>query len=205
VIASIKIPTKLSEINLKQYRDYVLLDEKDERKYLLQVINIFANGDLEHVEKFSINKLRKPLQKLLSLLNNETNKFEAIIDVDGIEYGFHPQLNELTVGEMADLEKFIELGLWENMHKILAVLYRRVVSKYSNLYQIEQYNGVERTADLFLAKFPVNYLHGALVFFLTIEREFILHTKIYSKQETTSKPSKQVPKQRGGGITLSKP
>ena len=53
------------------------------------------------------------------------------------EYGFHPQLDDLTLGEYIDLDTFI--GDWENIEKAMAVLYRPVVNKLKDKYTIEEY------------------------------------------------------------------
>jgi len=53
------------------------------------------------------------------------------------EYGFHPQLDDLTLGEYIDLDTFI--GDWENIEKAMSVLYRPVVNKLKEKYIIEEY------------------------------------------------------------------
>jgi hypothetical protein len=63
--------------------------------------------------------------------------------LNNINYGFHPQLDDLTLGEYIDLDTFI--GDWENIEKAMAVLYRPVVNKIKDKYTIEEYKvGVDQ-------------------------------------------------------------
>ena len=57
--------------------------------------------------------------------------------LNNINYGFHPQLDDLTLGEYIDLDTFI--GDWENIEKAMSVLYRPVVNKIKDKYTIEEY------------------------------------------------------------------
>ena len=54
------------------------------------------------------------------------------------EYGFHPQLDDLTLGEYIDLDSFI--GDWDNMEKAMNVLYRPIIVKLKDKYTIDNYN-----------------------------------------------------------------
>ena len=52
------VPETLSEITLKQYQDFILLDkEMDEDAYLMAIAKIFVRGDLVHIEKLPLKKL----------------------------------------------------------------------------------------------------------------------------------------------------
>ena len=53
------------------------------------------------------------------------------------EYGFHPELDELTLGEYIDLDNHI--GDWDNIEKAMNVLYRPILVKSKERYAIEEY------------------------------------------------------------------
>ena len=49
----------------------------------------------------------------------------------------------MTFGEYTDLDSYI--GDWDNMHKVMAVLYRPITKKgLNNTYEIEKYNEIGR-------------------------------------------------------------
>ena len=58
--------------------------------------------------------------------------------LDGVEYGFIPDLNELSFGEYIDLDTY--LGDWENIHTAMNVLYRPINSKKGDRYTIQEYD-----------------------------------------------------------------
>ena len=183
--AKITIPTSLSEIKLREYQRFMLIKEKeDDKDFMLEVIRTFAKGDLDSVEKFPMARIEEIYLSILTLLQSEENALKRIININGVEYGFHPDLQELTIGEFADIEENIKQGYVENIHKILAVLYRPVTRKYGELYGIEPYNGTGKRPDIFLDHFFVDALHGVFVFFSIIENESMMNIlSSLSKQE----------------------
>lgn len=166
------IPSSLDEISLKQLRDFALLNEKDELKYFRAVANIFCSGDVDHLEKFPIKRLKETFDKLIQLIAESRLNLIKHITIDGVVYSFHPKLEDATMGEIADLAEYSK-DKWNNIHKILAVLYRPRVQKVGKLYRIESYNGVGKRAELFLEKFPAKAALGADAFFLTISLELL--------------------------------
>ena len=59
----------------------------------------------------------------------------------GVEYGFIPVLDDMTLGEYVDLdENFTD---WDKMHKAMSVLFRPIKLKKGDRYQIEEYDGMD--------------------------------------------------------------
>ena len=179
----LSIPTSLSEITLKQYRDFMLLNEEDEVKYFKSVANIFCTGNLEHIDKFPQKELKKAFENFIQLLTNQESKLILQFTIDKVKYGFIPKISDITVGELADIETYIEKGFWQNIHKILAVLYRPINQEFKGLYNIESYTGTGTRADLFLHKFPIEVLNGCLVFFWIIEKQLTKHLILSSAEK----------------------
>jgi hypothetical protein len=74
---------------------------------------------------------------IISKLFEEKPDLVTRFKLNNVDYGFHPQLDDLTLGEYIDLDSF--LGDWENMEKAMNVLYRPVIVKLKNKYNIEDY------------------------------------------------------------------
>jgi hypothetical protein len=70
-----------------------------------------------HDSEFIVNTLTDMFDKKPALVKSFT--------LNNVSYGFHPQLDDLTLGEYIDLDTYI--GDWENIEKAMAVLYRPVV------------------------------------------------------------------------------
>jgi hypothetical protein len=104
-----------------------------------------------------------------------------------VEFGFMPNLSEMTLGEYVDLESYI--SDWEQMHKALAVMYRPIVAGRGDFYEIEEYEGSAKYADI-MKDAPMNVATGAMVFFYSLGKE-LLKTTLRSLQEDLQKDPQQ--------------
>jgi len=134
----ITIPTDLSEITLRQYKHFLKIQKsQDDENFLsAKIIEIFCKVKLEDVMQIKFNDSEYIVNTLTEMFDQKPNlvtKFK----LNNKEYGFHPQLDDLTLGEYIDLDTFI--GDWENIEKAMAVLYRPVVNKLKDKYTIEEY------------------------------------------------------------------
>lgn len=185
--AKLIIPDELNEITLEQYIAFLRLNP-DEKDYHIKVIQTLCGGDVEHIKKFPLKIIKEAAEQLEKVIKATNQKKVNIIKIDGTEYGLHPNMAELTVAEFADLETYGE-EFWDNLHKILAVLYRPIEQKSFNLYRIEPYNGTENRPEIFLKKFPLVALQGFLVFFSTIVNELASNSSHFLKALQSLKQS----------------
>ena len=58
--------------------------------------------------------------------------------MNGKNYGFHPDLQDMTLGEYIDVDTFI--GDWSNIHTAMNVLYRPIKQRTGGKYLIEDYD-----------------------------------------------------------------
>ena len=135
---NITIPTDLSEITLRQYKHFLKIQKavEDEGFLNAKIIEIFCNMKLDEVMRLKFNDTELIVKTLTEMFEQKPNLVTSF-KLDKINYGFHPQLDDLTLGEYIDLDTFI--GDWENIEKAMAVLYRPVVNKIKEKYIIEEY------------------------------------------------------------------
>jgi hypothetical protein len=136
---NLDIPTRLSEITLRQYKKYleVLKDNEGDRFLDAKMIQIFCGAKLDEVMRLHI----KDSEQILNIISELFNQKPALVSkfkLGKIEYGFHPELDELTLGEYIDLDSYI--SDWDNMERAMNVLYRPVIVKLKDKYSIEDYN-----------------------------------------------------------------
>ena len=134
----IKIPTSLKDITLRQYKRFLKIQEnvKEERFLNAKMIEIFCNVKLEKVMLLKL-KDAEEISGILSKLFNEKPSLVSKFKLNGVNYGFHPQLDDLSLGEYIDLDNFI--GDWDNIEKAMNVLYRPILVKLKEKYSIEDY------------------------------------------------------------------
>ena len=134
----ITIPTSLKDITLRQYKRFLKVQKEIDNDLALnsKMIEIFCNIKLEKVMLLKLNDTNQIIEMITKTFEQKpslVSKFK----LNGIEYGFHPQLDDLTLGEYIDLDNFI--GDWDNMEKAMNVLYRPVIVKLKEKYSIEEY------------------------------------------------------------------
>jgi hypothetical protein len=135
---TIKIPSTLNEITLRQYKKFLEISKinQDQRFLNAKMIEIFCGVNLEEVMRLNLRDSEEIVglvSKLFDLKPQLVKKFK----IDKTEYGFHPELDELTLGEYIDLDNFI--SDWDNMEKAMNVLYRPILVKLKDKYSIEDY------------------------------------------------------------------
>tara|TARA_Y100000389_G_scaffold45662_1_gene40526 strand:- start:1120 stop:1782 length:663 start_codon:yes stop_codon:yes gene_type:complete len=177
----INVPDSLSEIKLEQYRKFQALntDENSESPFLLQkMIEIFCNLNLKEVATIkykSVQVIVEHLNKVFSVKTDLKNTFK----LKGVEYGFIPVLDDMSLGEYIDLDNYI--GDWNNMHKAMNVLFRPIENKRGGKYNIIEY-GKQDNSEV-LKDMPLDIVLGAMVFFYHLNNELLTITLSYLEEE----------------------
>ena len=186
---NIKKDGKQNTYNLINSWDDVTLDKwaklidsksKSKTKEALDTISLLSDIPRKLVKELSINDVSNILNRVAALQNKASSRLKRIIKVDDVEYGFHPDLSEITLGEYADIETYIQNGMEKNLSKLMAVLYRPVVEKNGKYYSIEKYNGsgVRMRSEKF-KKMKAADVNSSLVFFWTLGNELSTILPLY--------------------------
>ena len=133
------IPTSLKDITLRDYKKFLDAEKenKDDRFLNAKLIHIFCKISLEKVMLLEL-KDAEDIVKTISDMFNEKPALVKKFKIGKTEYGFHPELDSLTLGEYIDLDTFI--GDWNNMEKAMNVLYRPILVTVKERYSIDEYN-----------------------------------------------------------------
>ena len=116
---------------------------------------------------------------------SETPKFVPTFKIKDLEFGFIPDLQNISFGEYVDLEE--NLKSWDTYHKAMAVMYRPIKLKVKDGYEIMEYKGSAEFADLM--KFaPLGVTLSSSVFFWNLGSELLQSTIHYLEQEITKNP-----------------
>jgi hypothetical protein len=183
------IPTDLSEITLGQLQALTKLEgsELNSIEMQKQTIELLTDVERATIDLFKLTDLNDVYGKLLSLSKRSDN-LTQFVTIEGVKYGFHPNLSEISTGEFADLDTLCQ-DFNENLHLIMSILYRKVTIEKHGKYQIEPYDGdVEIRARLFKKQMPANVVNGALVFFWTIGSDYLSDSlsSLVEEQQTKS-------------------
>jgi hypothetical protein len=180
----ISVPTELNEIKLSQYQAFLkIAKDNDDMEFLNQkMVQTFCNIDLKDVAEIKYKDVLQITASLGKMFDVKSHRFINRFKLGGVEFGFIPDLDEMTFGEYTDLDSYI--GDWENMHKAMAVLFRPITKKgLNNTYEIEKYNGSITYSDV-MKHAPLDVVFGANVFFYNLGNELLKSTMNYLENNT---------------------
>lgn len=175
----ISIPTELKEIKLAQYQAFLkIAKDNDDEEFLNQkMVQTFCNIDLKDVAEIRFKDVLEITASLSNMFNVKEHKFINRFKLGGVEFGFIPDLEDISLGEYTDLDSY--LADWENMHKAMAVLYRPITKKgFNGTYEIENYKGSKEYADV-MKHATLDVVFGANVFFYNLGNELLKSTMTY--------------------------
>lgn len=177
----IQVPNSLSEITLEQYQKFSKINTKENEDtgfIMHKTVEIFCNLNLKDIAKIKFTYVQEILNDINNLFENKQDlipKFKH----KGVNYGFIPVLDDMTLGEYVDLdENFTD---WETMHKAMAILYRPITLDKGSRYQIEEYDGLDN-ADV-MKGMPLDVVMGCMFFFYNLNNELLKTTLNYLSQE----------------------
>ena len=164
------IPDNWSDITIGTYQEYVKIQEGkgSEKNKVIRSLALLCNTSPFVVKKMAYIDLLDIMNIVKGMIDTEPTEddFIKLFTFNKIEYGFCPNLNNLTTGEYIDLETYCKNPI-ENLHTIMSILYRKVTNKVNKRYAIEPYNPDEFKEELF-KDCPMNIALSSLGFFLTL-------------------------------------
>jgi len=197
------IPTTLNDIKLAQYQKFLSIAKDNEESEFLQqkMVQLFCGIDLKDVAQIRYKDVAEITANINSLFTKE-NVFIQRFKMGGVEFGFIPNLDEMSTGEYMDLDNYITD--WDTMHNAMAVLYRPITNKLGKKYQIEEYKGSITYADV-MRHAPLDVVLGAMVFFYTLGNDLLKSTINYleGNQEVQNILTKHNLENVGDGIQVS--
>lgn len=179
----LEIPSNMEDITLEQYQRYVratkdLDKENDNSEFLgIKLIEIFCGATYDQIRRLPAPVYDMAVEQILGCLQESTPHIKTftMVGSDGVEidFGMVPNLHSMSQGEFMDLDGIY--GDWDKMHQAMAVLYRPILKKKKDLYDIEAYETYEKYEEL-MRHTPLNVAMGALVFFYRLGIKLSKHT-----------------------------
>ena len=190
---NINVPESLNDITLGQYQKYLKIEEPTDE----DLLKCFMNLNLDGIGKMKGKDVTKLTTHINSLFE-QTPKQKRTFDLNGIKYGFIPDLDNITYGENKDVTTYI--SDWENMNKAMTVLYRPITLDKKPKYLIEEYKGTRERCEL-MKKMPLGEAMGALLFFWTLTNDLLKHIPNYlQKQSKELQTQGQLSEENGEAI-----
>ena len=191
-----------SDVNLETWLKVIDLETGSKTKEAEETIAALSDIPTNLVKELSIRDVAIIMSKIAKLQGEQDTVLKKVFEIDGVEYGMHPDLSELTLGEYADIESFIKAGLENNMPEIMSVLFRPI-TRNGEAYTIDAYDGnINKRAEQ-MKKMSAEQVQAALFFFSNLGKELlkILPSFLMERtQEIVEQLKTEVLPKNGGGL-----
>ena len=168
-----------SDVTLEKWVKLVDLHKGSRSNEALETISALSDIPKQLVNELGIKDVAIIMDKIAELQRKSDGRLRNVITVEGKDYGFHANLEDITLGEWADIETFIKLGIEKQMPEIMAVLYRPIIERKNDKYIIEAYDGnIAIRAEEF-KKMKAEQVQSAMVFFWNLGNELLKILPLY--------------------------
>lgn len=169
---TLNIPTSYEDITLKKWLELQkeMENYSDNEDAVNALILYHLCGlPVEYVSGLDVNSYGLIIGELNKFLSNTDLPLQRFITIDGIEYGFEPNLSEITYGTFVDISKYDTFTIDNNWHKIMNILYRPVIKRQGDMYQIKPYTINEDDTKWLSVGMDKHF--GALFFFVHLSTD----------------------------------
>ena len=169
-----KLISKWSEVTLESWLNLIDLHEGSKSKEAEGTIAALSNIPKDLIKQLELKDVAIIMGKIAEIQAEPNSRLIRIVEIDGIEYGMHPDLDSITLGEYADIETFIKNDIEKNLPELMAVLYRPITKKKNDVYTIEAYDGNIQIRAEEMKKMSAEQVQSALVFFYRLGKELLM-------------------------------
>lgn len=197
----LQVPESLADIPISKYKKFIAMANEDNGDE--QALYHFCGLTPDQQERMKVADKNR-LRLILSTALQEKPALVQTFEFKGVKYGFHPKLEDISMGEYVDLDELLKEP-YKNAEKVLGILYRPITSKKFGKYLIENYDPDKHTGEGF-DELGTNILLGCMLFFYRLEIALLITFLRYSqKEEMTNQPSTSKPSspKSGAGIAQS--
>lgn len=182
------------DITIKRYYEMMEILKSQEKDSEFKVVQCLTDCKIEDLKRLPFQDWIVVWEETIlqvETLNKGTDAISPIVEVGGIKFGL-PAVQDITVGEFADLEVFFsQKDSGAKLHEAAAMIYRPVLKQRGEHLTVEPYNP-EKTAEraeMFLNA-PLSVIRSANAFFLQCADSLLRNTadSLLKKKEMKTLP-----------------
>ena len=161
-----------ADVTLEKWIELVGLEEGSKTKEAEETIAALSDIPKKLIKELSLRDVAIIMSKVAELQGGQDSSLKKVFEIDGVEYGMHPDLSEITLGEYADIESFIKAGLENNMPEIMSVLFRPI-TRIGEDYTIQAYDGNINIRAEQMKKMSAEQVQASLFFLSNLGKELL--------------------------------
>jgi hypothetical protein len=162
---SYNLITSWADVTLDKWIKLIEAQTGTKAKEARETIAAMSDIPKSLIDEMALKDVAILMSKLSELQAEKDTELKKIIEIEGQQYAFHPNLDDITLGEYADIETFIKAGLEKKMPEIMAVLFRPITEKEKDVYAIAAYDGKIAIRAEKMKQMSAEQVQSALVFF----------------------------------------
>ena len=167
-VKEFKLINSWSDVTLSTWLQLIDFETGTKTEEATETIAALSDIPKKLIKELSLSDVAVIMSKVGELQAKQDTKLKRIIEINGVEYGFHPDLDSISLGEYADIEQFIKNGIDKQLPELMSVLYRPVKLKKNDIYIIDSYDGDIRLRAEEMKLMSAEQVQSALVFFYTL-------------------------------------
>jgi hypothetical protein len=191
-----------SDVTLEKWVQVIDIETGSKTKEAEETIAAFSDIPKKLVKELALRDVAVIMGKIAEIQAEQETLLKKVIEIDGVEYGMHPDLDSITLGEYADIETMIKNGLEQNMPELMAVLFRPITERNGEVYTIEAYDGEITIRAEEMKKMSAEQVQNTLVFFWHFVNALYLTLPSYliqTAEEIMTQLQTEISQTDGGG------
>jgi hypothetical protein len=179
----IVVPKDWSAITLRKYIELtndLKLYEGDDEAQTAALFYHLCKLEPNVLPKLDAETYLNIKDDLYSFINHNQLDLKKEITLNGIQYGFYPNLSKIEYGAYVDISKYNEMGLDSKWAEVMSILYRPITKRIGGLYEVKAYDG-NIDKELWL-DVTMDVHFGAWFFFINLSKELLKGILNYTKE-----------------------
>ena len=161
-----KLIDSWADVTLETWLKLIDFEQGTKTEEATKTIEALSDIPKRLVQELALSDVVAIMSKVGELQEKQDTKLKNLIEINEVEYGFHPDLSEISLGEYSEIETLIKNGIDKNLPEIMGVLYRPVKEKHKNgVYIIDAYDGDFSIRAEEMKQMSAQQVQSALVFF----------------------------------------
>tara|TARA_R100000544_G_C2200051_1_gene46222 strand:- start:136 stop:738 length:603 start_codon:yes stop_codon:yes gene_type:complete len=183
-VESFNLINSWKDVTLEKWLKLISFETGSKTEEASNTIAELSNMPKKLIKELQLSDVAIIMSKVSEMQSKQDTSLKRIIEINEVEYGFHPDLDSITLGEYADIEQFIKLGIEKHLPELMAILYRPIKEKHKNgVYIIDAYDGNIRMRTEEMKQMSAEQVQSALVFFYHLGSRLLQTSQSYLIQQ----------------------
>ena len=179
-VKQFKLISKWEDVTLEKWLKLIEFQKGTKSEEAEEPIAALSDIPKKLIKQLELKDVATIMSAVSQAQHKQDSSLKRIIEIEGKRYGFHPNLDEITLGEWADLETFMKNDVEKNLPECMAILYRPIIEETdSGIYTIKGYDGDISIRAEQMKNMAAEQVQSALVFFYTFGKELLEILPLY--------------------------